>query len=426
MLCTIEIFHSNEWHVAAHFEADNTVDKTGYHSSGYLNYDTHYVAQYLQAGISSAISCRYPSSFELWKTTNWPAFLLDILPSGAGRRHWLNQLNLTDGASADWQLLLQGAGNPVGNLRIQQAAQPIAKKYHKGFDYEEVVKRRDSFIEYAYQHGAPITGSSGAQGDAPKFLLTQDKQGRWHADGALADTDCAKHWLVKFPRSHQKADLRVLHNEAAYYKVAHECGIRTGEIIQLKNDALFIPRFDRQITEKNEVIRLGVESLSSLAGITEFGAATSKNDYCKAIARYCSNPSSELIEFVKRDILDVALGNTDNHGRNTAILRLPNNHVQLTPLFDFAPMILDPQGIARLSRWEKEEVQGKPIWNDVLHFVNSIGCDIDAAKQELKQLFNHVKQLSIIMKKQGVDDQLIKQLEPRIENVKTELGKIWQ
>ena len=32
-----------------------------------------------------------------------------------------------------------------------------------------------------------------------------------------------------------------------------------------------------------------------------------------------------VIEWVKRDILNIAFGNSDNHGRNTAFLRDDNN-----------------------------------------------------------------------------------------------------
>ncbi|WP_375338497.1 hypothetical protein [Variovorax paradoxus] len=35
--------------------------------------------------------------------------------------------------------------------------------------------------------------------------------------------------------------------------------------------------------------------------------------------------------------------NTDNHARNTAVQRLPDGALQLTPIFDFAPMFLDPE-----------------------------------------------------------------------------------
>ena len=38
-----------------------------------------------------------------------------------------------------------------------------------------------------------------------------------------------------------------------------------------------------------------------------------------------------VIEWVKRDILNIAFGNSDNHGRNTAFLR-DENKIWLSPM----------------------------------------------------------------------------------------------
>ncbi|MBK8452672.1 MAG: HipA domain-containing protein [Thiofilum sp.] len=417
MKCTIEIFHNNQWHEAATFMPAPDVTTKGYKSAGRLSYDTLYAAQYSEQGISAAVSCRYPVNFEIHKEEAWAAFLLDILPSGAGRRFWLQKLGIRDGASADWSLLCQGAGNPIGNLRIREAVKILdSNTPHLGFSYDEVLSRGDAFIEYAYQHGAPIAGSSGAQGDAPKFLLTQDKNQRWHGDGTLPDDQCSKYWLVKFPRSNRLDDVRVLRNEAAYYAVAQWFGVRTGQALELAQDALFIPRFDR-VVKGDQVQRLGVESLTSLAGISDFGMATSQNKYCHVIAQYTTQPETELLEFVRRDVLNVALGNTDNHGRNTAVIRYPDNQVWLSPLYDFAPMILDSQGIARVSRWENEEHYGQPEWVLVAKFLIQLGCN----PTKVYALFNDVTQklliLPQILDKFGVDKALQQQLQPRIQTV---------
>jgi len=45
--------------------------------------------------------------------------------------------------------------------------------------------------------------------------------------------------------------------------------------MRFDNDALFFPRFDR-VVQKAGLARLGVESLTSLVGVSEFGAATSQ------------------------------------------------------------------------------------------------------------------------------------------------------
>lgn len=43
--------------------------------------------------------------------------------------------------------------------------------------------------------------------------------------------------------------------------------------------------------------------------------------------------------------------NPDNHGRNTAIQKRADGWLGLTPLFDFAPMRLDPAIVPRSTRW---------------------------------------------------------------------------
>ena len=422
MSCTLEIHHHGQWHIAALFEPAETVLELGYRSPGRLSYDVAYAGQYLQSGISHALSCRYPLGFELHNERRWPAFLLDILPAGAGRRFWLQRLQQHDGATADWSLLINGSGNPIGNLRVREASMRLLEDSveHAGFSYADVVERQSDFIEYAWQHGASVAGSSGAQGDAPKFLLTQDKQFRWHGDGALPDSGCQKHWLLKFPKSARPADLRVLRNEVAYYEVARWFGVRTGEALRLDNDALFVPRFDR-VVHQDGVARLGVESLSSLAGVSEFGAATSQNSYCRAIARYTTAPQQELLEFVRRDVLNIALGNTDNHGRNTAVIRHADNQVLLSPLYDFAPMILDPQGIARVSRWENEEEQGRPHWRLLTDYLCDSGCEKSEVLTMWRELAQKVSQLPAVMQRSGVDIDLITQLEGRIAVVSKHL-----
>jgi hypothetical protein len=45
----------------------------------------------------TALSCRNPVNFEFNDLPTWPPFLLDLLPSGAGRRAILNQMNMPEG-----------------------------------------------------------------------------------------------------------------------------------------------------------------------------------------------------------------------------------------------------------------------------------------------------------------------------------------
>ena len=267
---------------------------------------------------------------------------------------------------------------------------------------------------------APVAGSSGAQGDAPKFLLTQDRQDRFHADGALPDHLAKKHWLIKFPRGKKQSDRDILCNEAAYFAVARSVGLHVGQSVHFDSDALFVPRFDRQITEKG-VNRLGLESLASLSNITAFGVSVPMERLCGAIFRFSSDRVADIREFVFRDILNVALGNTDNHARNTAMIKYPEGNIRLAPLYDFAPMLLDDQGIPRMCRWTDAEKMGMPEWGRVSELLKDFEVDPKEIRESFVVFAETVKRLPDVMADCNVDHWLIDRLAKRINNVQISL-----
>ncbi len=394
----------------------------GYRGGSHFSYELDYFSEEITTAAAGGVSCCYPVDFDTHRLSTWPAFLLDILPSGAGRQHWLSHLQISDGPSADWQLLLSGAGFPPGNLRIAEAVRDlgqevtpnpegrqIATRDHPGFTLEQILERREHFIEYAATLGAHVAGCSDVQGVAPKFLLVQDYKGHWHAEGALPDSEVASCWIVKFPRGRTEADRTVLANEAPYMAIARALGLNANPDVHWNNDCLFIRRFDRIVNPDKTVQRLGMESLYSLAGVVDFGTAVPQDLFSRALAHYATDPISTLEEYVKRDCLNVMLGNKDNHGRNTAVLRHEDGRVALTPLFDFAPMYLDPEGIARVSRWPKDqESAGQPDWAAVVSHLS--GLD-DGARRELRRSLaawgRQVQSLADIMEKSGVSSGII-------------------
>ena len=419
MKCNIELFIGGRWIVAAAFEAGQGQEEYGYRGSGVFDYEVAFGGEYLFQP-DAAVSVRFPVDFTQHRIKSWPAFLLDMLPAGAARRDILNRMGIQDGPTADWVLLLEGAGNPIGNLRIAQAAVEPPNTSHPGFNREEIIQRGDSFIEYAREHGANVSGSTGAQGDAPKFLLVEDIHGYWHADQALPDQQVAHHWLVKFPRGKSKRDRQVLRNEHAYYAVAKEAGLDVGKPLLYEENTLFIPRFDREL-EDGVVLRYGVESLCAAAGITEFGAHPSQEKLLQTIYKFSDNPQEDITEFLLRDMMNVALGNTDNHPRNTAFIKRGGN-VRLSPLYDFAPMVLDDQGIARACRWESHDNGGRPEWVAIVAGLNFEGIDLQKVATRIGQFAHDIDNLPAIMLRHGVDQELLDQVGGRIRNVQKNLA----
>jgi len=101
--------------------------------------------------------------------------------------------------------------------------------------------------------------------------------------------------------------------------------------LELHGKTLFIPRFDRQVIG-NRVERIAQESLAFFSEKAGFGVKMTHNEVCQIIMKCCTNPEIDLIEYVKRDLANIALINKDNHARNTAFQWLNNGCIQLTPL----------------------------------------------------------------------------------------------
>jgi serine/threonine-protein kinase HipA len=433
---TLQIYLNQQWHDAA--EVAFSSPEQGHKGPARLDYLAPYVIEHMGTDdINGAvISSRYPVDFTSHAEAHWPAFLLDLLPGGEGQRRWAERLGIGTGINSELALLQHAAANPAGNIRIKESVeseyrlpaqlpdeqgqlQPIEQ--HPGFARDNIIQKQEHFIEYAYNLGAAVAGASDVQGEAPKFLLVEDLQDNWHAEGALPDEQIKKHWIVKFARGKTAAEQQVLRNEAGYLEVARQFGLTVGEALHFENGALFIPRFDR-IQQDNGTApyteRIAMESLYAVAGIAEYGVATPHEILVEALMEkvVAEDRPATAQEYIKRDLLNVVMGNTDNHGRNTAILRNRNGRITLSPLFDFAPMYLDPEGIARVSRWGKDKEQaGRPSWHEVARFFTP-WVDENWLLEQLAALAHPLAELIRTMQAVGIDDDIIERRQPAIEN----------
>ena len=423
MRATIQIFLGGAWINAGEYDLPDSSITRGIDGAGYFEYDPDYVLSNLSADQPTRrVGIRYPVNFDLYSEVSWPSFLLDILPSGAGRRVWTRRLDIPDNQSSDWKLLLNGAGNPPGNIRVLEAARPLLPLSHPGFSKADIISKQADFIEYAESMGAVVAGASGVAGDAPKFLVNRDRTGRWHPDGSLQDCDILDCWLVKFPRGKDVRDKTVLRNEAAYYEVARLFGIRTGKPLEFIDNALFILRFDR--VPGTPFIRHGLETLASAAGISDYGRRGNHIELCQAVAAFATDSKAEIREYLLREILNCAMRNTDNHPRNSSLIKYADAVIELSPLYDFAPMFLDPEGIARASRWENmEQVSGRPDWYEI---AKSLGrwCDFEETAAFLKSQAEKVSTLPECMSACNVEDVVIDGVARRCAEIAADLMDI--
>jgi serine/threonine-protein kinase HipA len=303
---------------------------------------------------------------------------------------------------------------------------------HAGFELREMASRGDAFVDQAHELGATVAGATDTQGEAPKFWVVEDAQGRWHPDsGALAFAP-RRYALLKFPvpeAGPRAAD--ILRHEAAYQRVAQQLGMRVTESLpEVVGDALLIPRFDRRQANGIEV-RLGVESLYSISGVLDSATTPLPHHEClMALARCVTRFEAELTEYVRRDLLNLALGNRDNHGRNAAVLKETDSSIRLAPLFDFGPAFLDARALARVMRWDGEEA-GRRDWNLILKNLATRFEEAELAfggwarlRNDMREFAASIRVLPETMGRCGVDATIVEQRRAEIARLAAELGAL--
>lgn len=377
-----------------------------------IQYEADYAAEFLGARDFRALTVLLPVDFAVRSASHWPSFLVDLLPQGAARRRLER-----DGQLSPWELLERGASNPVGNLRVRSE---VAREHpkHPGFGIGEMIQRGDTFVDYAMELGAAVAGATDTQGDAPKFWVVEDDTGMWHPDNGNMSFPLRRHALLKFPVA--EAGIRatdILRHEAVYQRIAARWGLRvTAELPQFLDGALLIPRFDRRVEQGREV-RLGVESLYSIAGVIDSATMALRHDQVLiALARCVSDFPTECIEYVRRDLLNIALGNRDNHGRNSAILKATNGNISLAPLYDVGPAFLDARAIARVIRWDGE-VAGGGGWKQIVELIDirfeeaGLRPPSGMFRQAIAQTMPQLNVLTQAMKECGADADVIERRE---------------
>lgn len=396
MNLVIEIFIDNEWQECAllkiaqtekSFESQVTVDFE-------LDYFDKY-AQFINDNSYYSVSCLIDLNLVRYSFDHWPSFLLDLMPQGAARTIVAKRLKIADLPINDFKILKNGAINPIGHLRVKSENKLFTETNATNFSLDDIALKRENFLEEAHRLGAIVIGGTGAQGVAPKYLINLNKDHHYSIDGALKDELIEKSFIIKLPKSNKKQDIEILHAEKVYMDMAIELGLNAFKNYTLYKDMLLMERFDREYVAHNS-IRHGVESLSSLLGDFQFGERHFIEDVFLIIKKYSSQHKLDLIEFLRRDFLNIALGNTDNHARNSAFIKKEDRTIRISPLYDFAPMCLDDEGIIRVIRWKEEDnsIVDFNYLNDF--FVNDYGLEKNEVVEILKYILSDLEKIDFL------------------------------
>jgi serine/threonine-protein kinase HipA len=357
----------------------------------------------------AAVSLRLPVAFGPTCWRRWPHFLDDLRPMGSAHRWWVRRLGVRAEAASELDVLSRGTVAPVGNLRIEQAVPPKDGSPRR-FPRQAVIEREHGFLDHAAEVGAQVGGATGAGGDAPKLLLRQDASQQvwidvWQDEPMNPD----RHYLVKFARGASDRDRAILRSEYAYYRALAALGVETipTEVMSLEEGpsgpSLWLPRFDVERRNGRE-LRWGLESIYSLVG-GEPAAYLTHQRVLEAL-RGVVRPQQwrdVLLEYLARDLLNLVFGNSDNHGRNMALLKT-DSAVRLAPVYDFAPMKMDPEGVTRTTRWDTFEAGGSIDWPALL---KSFGAEEEFLRAGLRELALRLREVPELLMELGLPEETL-------------------
>ena len=383
---TLQLYSTGQWRDAMTLvfpEPDKGLD-----GPCRFGYKQDYLMQNLEA-IESPFRCSVSACVPLeWDTKilkKAPAFLHDIAPAGAAKKILIKQIGREkpDDLNIDLFLLGRSTPAPIGHLRIKESFERLDSRTALGFSRQDVIDRDNSFLEYAHEQGAAIGGATGAGGEAPKLLMAEGAGGLLYPDATLADADVKQHWFIKFARNQAlELDCEILRSEFVYYKALQTLGIETVPLQGLaleegRKPSLWMQRFDRQVTAQG-VGRMAVESMYSLTQVTEPGSDMTHVEVLERLATLWRQAGQQdqiadlVAEYLRRDLLNKILGNSDNHGRNTAIIRGVDSF-RLAPIYDLAPMVMDHEGITRTTKWSRDvERAGQIDWRGACESLSAI------------------------------------------------------
>ncbi len=418
MQLTLQTFNDGHWQDA--FVINIATPEAGKHSRVSLQANTTYAAAYFDETGSRSFSAMYPvNPMDVYSFNSWPGVFEDIMPMGYARTIWLNILGMQQQSVTmqDIALLRAGTIAPVGNLRLKEsvemaAGQQVTALQQMRFEQQQVIERNHDFLNYARQRGAVSGGATGAGGAAPKLLVRLSPQHEVWIDTLQNDNSPDEHYLVKFPRGNTAIDQDILRAEYHYYCELAELGFTSMDVTKLqlhegsKQPSLWLPRFDREFSA-NAVQRYGVESVFSLLN-KPAGSHLKHEEVLKVLTQVVNDQTTAALtaEYLKRDLLNLVFGNSDNHGRNMAVLKNAAK-VSLAPIYDFAPMKADPEVVIRTTHWSNTFERGGDI--DWLRLCDNLACygEPELFKTELRQLAAKLQHLAGRLTARGVPESIM-------------------
>ncbi|GGY86186.1 type II toxin-antitoxin system HipA family toxin [Marinobacter zhanjiangensis] len=254
----------------------------------------------------------------------------DASPDAWGRnvmlREHANAPGRNDDELGEIDFLLRAGPDRIGALDATDSPSQYLPKTSQAAPLEELLEAADRIdqgkplddrLDAALNHGTSVGGAR------PKALL--------HENG--------EYWIAKFSSSRDAADMVGI--EGGGMALAKLAGINVAEtriVESLNKRVILVRRFDREVTSGG-VYRRHMISAMTLLGLDEYAVRAGYSSYldlADLLRQYARDFRSDGEELFRRMVLNILIGNVDDHARNHACF-WDGHFLDLTPAYDVCP-----------------------------------------------------------------------------------------
>ena len=317
-----------------------------------------YTEEYLSSEDAHPISVSMPLQQEPFSPLHTRNFFDGLLPEGFMRRAIAGNMHFDEG---DYLSILHNLGKEcLGAIRIYRdgeenefSYEPLSPRQVEELAAEGTVKSTQLVIKTHLS----LTGASGKVG-----LYYDDKADKWYLPVGLSPST----HIVK--QSHIRLD-GIVTNEQLSMLAASKCGIKIpySFIINmgrgLDSEVLFATkRYDRTFEGAFEdtdglrmPLRIHQEDFAQAMGVASFDKYEKEGQnygrkMFEILRLYAANPLEDQLALWRRLVFNYAVGNTDSHIKNYALLYKPDmTGLELAPAYDIIGTLIYESATREMS-----------------------------------------------------------------------------
>ena len=321
-------------------------------SSDSLSLEFEYTAEYLDDRSSVPISLGLPLMEERFTDAQCRAFFQNLLPENDQVDATLTREGL-ERNDVGGLLFYLGADCSGAVSCLPSGEGPLKKPGSLSRDYNVLSDDdlNDIVRRLAHKEALPdeMRDPSPVAGVQRKIALARRLDGRFALPKPGSNVPTTH--ILKVPQVSEQRDVLL---ETAAAELAHACGIDT--VIPVPKtfgdyDGLLIERYDRTIDVLGNVRRLHQEDFAQALGLAprakyeRRGGPHAKYDIASIlfILDQCRVPALARQMFLRSIFFNLAIGNTDNHAKNYALIYDQGAAPNLSKAYDMLPIKLNPR-----------------------------------------------------------------------------------